>query len=203
MPPPMLTETSYGPVIVRQEHLQKLEPLCRGLGEALCQGGLDQPRTAEAFRVAVSAECVTCGIRVSGQELFALSRPPSPELSGIKTGRLRRGYCAREGCDSFYYRLSFQPYCQIDWAKILSGVASSPSEKCALQSSRGARKAIAWPRIHLQVPRAAWLVVGGIVALWLLHQWYIGGRIPLVREPEKFHVDPAPLEEFHEVQAQE
>jgi hypothetical protein len=42
----------------------------------------------------------------------------------------------------------------------------------------------------------AWIVVCIVMVLLLLRQCYLGGRIPLLREPEHFRVDPDPREEF-------
>ena len=44
--------------------------------------------------------------------------------------------------------------------------------------------------------RLIWLVVCIVAVLLLLRQCYLGGRIPLLREPEHFRVDPDPREGF-------
>ena len=60
---------------------------------------LNEPATGEPLaRVAMAGEAV--------------------ELPNPKLGRLRQGYCARNGCDSFYYRVHLGDYVNLDWAKI-------------------------------------------------------------------------------------
>ncbi len=193
----MGSEIVEASVIVRQEHLQKVAPFCRALAEALRQAGMGLEQSGTVFAGSVSGECVTCGITVSGQELFALSQPPSAELAGVKIGRLRRGYCAREGCDSCYYTLSLQPHPKVGWPKILSGLGLCASESPARELRQGGGGGSWRPRISFRILRPFLLVLLGTVLLWGLRQWYMGGRIPLVREPEKFRVDPAPVEEHH------
>ena len=49
--------------------------------------------------------------------------------------------------------------------------------------------------------RAA-VMLGMILLLWLAREWYLGGRIPFLREPEKFKIEttssdntwPAPMQ---------
>ncbi len=180
--------------IVRQQHLVKLEPFCRCLAEALGKSGLREEECLSAFRDAVSAECVSCGMQVSGQELFALSQPPSAEGSTVKIGRLRKGDCARQGCDSYYYRLTFQPFGKIDWCKLLDQllpVASQPSISEPLPFLPRLGKDFSLRQLF---PRQVFYAVGLLLMVLLLRQLYAGGRIPLVREPEQFQVDVGPEE---------
>src|SRR6516162_8739290 len=103
-----LTDSGF---LTRQEHLQKLEPLCRSLVEALCRSGLGPEDSLAAFCKCLGADCVQCHTHISGEQLFALSRQASPDTPNRnpRLNRLHHGYCAAEGCNSFYYRLGFQP----------------------------------------------------------------------------------------------
>jgi len=101
--------------LVRVEHLQTLAPLFCGVGQALAAGGLTKERCCELMRSEVRAECVQCGIHVSGEELFVLSELPGACKSNAKVQRLRLGDCARQGCDSYYYRSrSFAQHYTVD-----------------------------------------------------------------------------------------
>jgi hypothetical protein len=179
--------------IVRQERLQNLARFCEALVEALKRAGTGAEAAAHVIQRSVSARCVGCEILISGLELFALSQPPSPEHASPKIGRLRLGDCARQTCEAYDYRLTFQPDPLVDWNKILADadaiVNAPPTE------SAPARTGPVLPHWLLRgVSRRIWIPVTAAVLLLLLRQWYVGGRIPLVREPEKFRVDPDPQE---------
>ncbi len=188
---PIVMDTLPSSPLVREEHLQKLAPFCRALGEALKQAGLASDQAEAVWRTSVTGECVLCGIRVTGDELSALTRSPDKDPSE-KIERLRLGDCARRGCDSFYYRLTFQTHPPLDWTKVLAQVETIndvPAEEApdeatdATVPERPARSGLV---------RRLCIAVAIVVVLLLARQWYLGGRIPLVREPEHFKVDPAP-----------
>jgi hypothetical protein len=178
--------------VTRQEYLYNLAEFCRGLHETLLATGLTPDQTFEVFHSAVSAECLGCGILVSGEELFALAHPPSPERSTAKIGRLRLGDCARQGCQAYYYRLSFLAQ-EHDWQALLAQVDARR------QPAANSRRGPGFWKMARVLPNPALLVRVGvalavIVVLLLVRQWHQGGGIPFVREPENFRVDPAPEE---------
>jgi hypothetical protein len=47
----------------------------------------------------------------------------------------------------------------------------------------------------LRVPAHVWITLAALVVVLVMRQWYVGGRIPLLREPEHFKVDVAPEEQ--------
>ena len=50
-------------------------------------------------------------------------------------------------------------------------------------------------QIRLAMPRQVWVAMAALLLLLVIRQYYVGGRIPLLREPEKFHVDTVAAEE--------
>jgi len=185
--------------IVRQEEIRKLEGFCRALAEALRRGGLGPENALAAWRAGVAAECTRCGISVSGDELFALSQPPAAEHASAKIGRLRLGDCARSGCESYHYQLTFKVDGELDWAGLLLQAAAikqeqeHPAGSSAVQRPVGSSLArLLWTSRRA---RRLWTALAAVLLLLLIRQWYLGGRIPLIREPEHFRVDPAPGEE--------
>jgi len=177
-------------VTTRKEYLYQLPRFCLALEETLRASGLTPDQTFEVFHSAVSAECLGCGILVSGEELFALAFSPSPERSTAKIGRLRLGDCARQGCQACYYRLAFLAQ-ELDWPALLGKVDARLRPQPEAQSTQRFWK-MGWA-----LPSAAlWLRVGValvvIAVLVLVRQWHQGGRIPWIREPQNFRVDPAP-----------
>jgi hypothetical protein len=187
-----MTETTGA--MTHQEHLLKLEPLCRSLDEALTDAGWTPERVRDAFQTSVSAECVSCGIPISGTELFALSQPPSADHAHVKIGRLRMGDCAREKCDSYYYRVTFQAFPGADWASLVSQFEKGEPRPKAAKKSRTQKNWATKFLSTLRVPAHVWITVAVLVLVLVVRQWYVGGRIPLLREPEHFKVDVAPEE---------
>jgi hypothetical protein len=98
------------------------------------------------------------------------------------------GDCAREKCDSYYYRMTFQSFPGVDWARLISRFEKGGPKPDAQKS---------WLVKYLRtmrVPAHIWITVAALVLVLVMRQWYVGGRIPLLREPEHFKVDVAPEE---------
>ncbi len=180
---------------VRQEHLCNLARFCQRLDAGLRWAGMTPEQCQATFRRAVSAECTGCGIYISGDELYALSQPPSAELASTKTGRLRLGDCARQGCEAWYYRVNLWPQSQLNWPSLLAQIDLAEEEgqkPAALPAFWGpACKRLMHSPLLPRIGIAFFVVVVLLVA----RHWQQGGRIPLLREPEKFQVDVAPEEE--------
>jgi hypothetical protein len=188
---------------VREEHLQKLEPFCRALAQTLSGAGVKPEKTLEEFKASLTAECERCGIHLSGEELYALSQPPSEKYANVKLGRLRLGDCARQGCQSYFYRLTFRDSPSLDWPKLIAraeAIQKGETQASAPKvSTRETLRRTVFSSLALRVALA--LVLG--VMLLALRQWYLVGEIPLLRHAEHFHVatvsaneDPA-AEEHH------
>lgn len=195
----MQNDMSRDTAIVRQEEIRKLQPFCRALAEALSRRGLGPENALAAWRAGVAAECARCGSSVSGDELFALSQPPAAEQASARIGRLRLGDCARSGCDSYHYQLTFKMQGQVDWAGLLLQVETIQQEQEHPAGSDAAQRLVGSSLARLLWTsgraRRLWLALAAVLLLMLIRQWYLGGRIPLIREPEHFRVDPAPREE--------
>jgi len=176
--------------LTRQEYLPKLESFCKALDGMFARAGVRAETSQEVWRLGVAAECVRCGIRVYGDELYALSQPPSEKFATLKLGRLRRGDCAREGCNSYYYRLTFYPYDNLDWPALLAGLEDNKTQ--GGEEAAGPGMALhAW-RLLVRSPATQRVAIGMVVVALLLavRQWRIGGRIPLLREPRQFQAAP-------------
>jgi hypothetical protein len=173
-------------VCQRQEPIHGLLELAALARRSLKTGG-DSRNEESDFAAAFAGECIGCGIRIDGEELRQLA----PDCGGkvapdSKIDRLRKGYCARRTCDSRFYRITCIAQPGVDWDALLAmkdGYVSVPEEAAKPDSRRpGERK---------------WLLVGAatvalLVLLGIAFQYYAGGRIPFLREPEKFKVDPLP-----------
>jgi len=180
--------------IIRQEQLHGLPQFCISLAEALKRIVPDDARRKTLVRTSLSAECVLCGLSVNGEELLEVGvSDGAAEPANPKIARLRQGYCARNGCDSRFYRLTFYQHPELDWSR-----AFSQSETVQEEQREEAKAEVAEAKALRRVHR--WKLAGrvgiGLVVLcvlYMIRQWYTGGTIPILREPEKYQTDPASL----------
>jgi hypothetical protein len=182
--------------IIRQETLPGLPQFCLGLAEALKRIVPDDARRKTLVRTSLAGECVLCGLSVNGEELLEVGTSEgAAEAANPKIARLRQGYCARNGCDSRFYRLIFYHHPELDWTQAFTQSAVVQEEQqeetqAELAEAKALRRAQRW--------KLAGRVGSGLVVLcvlYLLRQWYTGGTIPILREPEHFQVDPASLQQ--------
>ena len=185
-------QTTRKPALTRQEHLHTLAQFVAALSRAIQQSSPAPEKLKEAVRASISAECVQCHTRVSGEELMELPELAPADASKNKAARLLQGYCVRNGCDSRYYSLTFADHPGVDWPKLLSQIESAPGEETDRVGDELALSPV--DRIVRKRRLTVRVCVGiGVLALVLLiRQWYLGGRIPFIREPENFQVDRVP-----------
>ena len=178
-----------------QEPIQSLGCFSSLIHHAVA-GANDPAGQANRFGAAFHAECVACGIKISGEQLLKLGRdePATDE----KLARLQQGYCARRTCESRFYQLTCHSAPGVDWRPIFDikdGYASGPDMLDDDEGSAPSRKI--QPRYVVAASLALVLAVGMSVA-W---QLYAGGAIPLIRPAEKFVVDPeAVLKELSRIE---
>jgi hypothetical protein len=186
-----MNETTTEHFLVREEPVPRLERIVFALSEAAARCGECSDKIRSALPLALAADCVGCGMRVTGEELLILSRlPQQHESSRIK--RLRTGHCARAGCECDQYLLLLQNHPDIDWAKLFSAGDEKKEEPSVSAEAELAVAGAAWCSARRRKAVRIGLLIVATILLFVLRQYYLGGRIPLIREPEKFHVDPAP-----------
>src|SRR5262245_37437736 len=117
--------------LFREESLARLERVVVALNEASRFYGLGQEKACAALRVALAAECPSCHMRVTGNELLALAQPPDAKANSSRIKRLRVGCCANPDCDSPAYHLIFQTHPDLDWDKLFSQVQRLKEEEQA------------------------------------------------------------------------
>jgi len=142
-----------------------------------------------------TATCVQCGIQLDSADLAHLA---GPELSETplppKIDRVLKGYCARSECPSYYCRVEVAPESGIDWNQLQKAI-SGPVEELDEETSAEARLAVQAQRTFLLRWMGKLAAAAAILMLLLMiRQWYIGGTIPLLREPESFTIDPTSLD---------
>ena len=180
--------------IVRQEQLHGLPQFCVNLAEALNRLVPDEARRQAVAQTSFSGECVLCGLSVSGVELIAVGAGEA-EATNAKIARLRQGYCGRSGCDSRYYRLTFQPHPAVDWNQAFTQSRTVAEEQHdQAQAEAAEARALERARRWKLAGRIA-VGLGVLCVLYIVRQWYTGGTIPILRQPERFTTDPASLQQ--------
>ena len=154
----------------------------QSLARVLLDSGLSGARLNEILLHCLRAECVQCHIRVSPEELeqLALSDAPAEPLHP-KLRRLRLGYCAREGCESYFYEVQLDSHRDIDWEAVVR------KARDLLAASKGA----AGQEPQRRKPRRLGMLIGiGLLVLTAV-AWLVHGRLPFARKPHKYDIDPA------------
>jgi hypothetical protein len=177
-------------VLSRREYLQTLEAFCQALQEALGRAGVVSDEALEVWRTCLTAHCLQCGIEITGEELFALSQPPSAERSSSKIGQLRLGYCACKSCKSCYYEVNFQTCSTLDWPVLLAQVESQQRSQPRQVLERTRFMSTTGVLLHWPAVQRLSLVLISFLLFLLARQWMIGGRIPWLREPQRFFANP-------------
>ncbi len=154
---------------VVQVHLDGLVSLYSGLAAALSEAGFTATRLNETLSKHIRGECVQCGIRITGDDIahvaLAGDKTESPDS---RLSRLRQGYCARNGCDSYYYRVHFEDCPGVDWVN-LREKAGSRVAGAQTMTENGTAKATTTNRNQLLIR----LGVSLAVVLILLLFWHI------------------------------
>ena len=176
--------------LVREESIQRMERIVFALSQAAKRCDESSDKITAALRVALSARCERCGTHVTGEELLVFSGLPAAQESA-RVKRLRSGHCARAECAGDEHRLIFQNHPDLDWAKLFASGKEpeqpEQTEPVAAEATEVPKRASRW-----RTPIRVGILIGMAVLLFVLRQLYYGGRIPLLREPEQFRVDPAP-----------
>ncbi|MGC8990480.1 MAG: hypothetical protein ACP5MD_10185 [Verrucomicrobiia bacterium] len=169
-------------------------PACyQAILEALAVAELPADEISDVFKHYVTAECLQCGTRVTGDELgqLALGNQLQPD-EDQKLFRLKTGYCASSGCESYYYRLILTEHPKVDWtglAQSLANAAAASTTTPEPQKQKHAGTLAPW----LQHPQARRVLAGIaiLIALLVARHFMTGGRLPFVHKKPVYVVDPA------------
>jgi len=172
-----------------QVRIENLVRFHTSLARALGLSGIGGGQLNEIFSTRLHAECVLCGIKVSGEEIGLVAvTAEETQLPHPKLERLRLGYCAREGCESFFYAIYLDDWPGVDWKSatdqannlIIADKNAAEQEK-QRQASRQRNRRMT--RVALGV-----LAIGLLIVLRFLVQH---DRLPFVKKPPKYQIDPA------------
>jgi hypothetical protein len=168
--------------IERRISVRHLEKLGTVLVQQLGATGISGASIANHIEQAVVAECLRCGITLTGSDILAaaMAHEPGQETSE-KQRRIHFGYCARKTCESDFYVVRFLPIPGLDWSAVwqqteplLTGAA--PPAASAAGWSLG-KQLIPWVRPWYDRARQPIpLTLIALAALWI--GFHNGCRIP-------------------------
>ena len=135
------------------------------------------------------AQCELCGIKISGSELTQLANARSKEeLPAAKLQRLHFQYCARQGCESRYYRFNLLAHPQVDWTLVKQSLENSIS----LLPSEMPRPALVKLKLNGRLVALSVLMTAAIlISVVLLRHWIYGSRIPLIQQRHHYQTNPS------------
>lgn len=148
----------------------------------LLESGQSGARLNEILSQCLRVECVQCRIQVSAEELqqLAVSDAPGGALHP-KLQRLRLGYCARQGCESYFYEVHLESYPGVDWEVVVRNADSLLTVSKAVATEPGEQRK----------PRRVRMFVGlGLLLLTAL-AWLIHAHILFAPKRHKYEIDPA------------
>ena len=171
--------------------MEKLIGYHAGLARVLAESGLSGSQLNEVFSTNLRVQCARCSIHVTSDELTCVAvTDPEAKLPHPKLERLRLGYCARDGCESDFYTIRFEGYPGVDWAvvsdKTFEWLAASDTAKQKQTRRTAVRRR----------NRAVMRVVLGVIVVCslLLCRFALShGRLPFIKKPSKYQVDPASM----------
>jgi hypothetical protein len=168
---------------VSQMAIKELAEFSRSLAQAISKQP-EADRVRAAIDTALSAECVQCRIRLSGSELLKFEGEISDDA---RVERLRVGYCARNGCESLFYRVTCAPHPEINWPGLLNPAHELTMEEKTVAAALERKRAIA--KLRNKTLIRVGIAVAALLIVFVVRQLYLGGSIPFIREAEDFRVD--------------
>jgi hypothetical protein len=178
-------------MVVRPQSIHRLPQFLSALFRAADLFAPDDPSLAKTLSLALKAECVQCKLHIEGDDLKTLAAQPVPNNDHPKLIRLRQGYCARNGCDSYYYNVVLDDHPNFDWLKLIELTETTldqPTQPDSIHAATPPRTLKDVITHHPWMIRLA-LAITTLCLLFVLRQFYTGGTIPFIREPERFQVD--------------
>ena len=142
----------------------------------------------------LAGECLQCGMKVSGEELRQLATMDLEKAAeDPKLDRLRLKYCARNSCESRFYRVGIEPDSELHWTSIKEQLAHATPEV------RETKPRVEMPKFKLDLSGNRGLFLAGffvaaVITFFVIRHWVFGYRIPLIQEKHEYRVvQPPPM----------
>jgi hypothetical protein len=176
--------------IIMQMRVERLRPFYLGTVDVLRERAVEEARLGEIFAKNVWADCTQCGFTLRAADLNELvladeaAIPPDGKLD-----RLRKGYCGRRDCTSYFYRMHFLPAEGIHWPEISEKVHRRLNQA----DEDGAKTEMEAPQ-PIRVPfEFSWKLKAGLIliVLLILIKWvHWNGSIPVLQSKTTYEVSP-------------
>jgi len=178
---------STGEII--QVQVSQLPSVHSSLLSLLAQECPDASQLNNLFANYIEAECIQCGIRISGEEMGQISSSRiDGQARGVKLMRLKHNSCARGSCTSCSYRINLLPHPGVDWEKIKGQIVDRPAVPLGKSEPVITRPVWSFERKAMAYVSAT---VAVLVLFFLVRHWLTGARIPLLQKAHRYQIDPA------------
>jgi hypothetical protein len=191
----------HGNLIVKSEitetkvRVEDLAALHLGLARAFGEVGIGGKYLEDVFDKAVSAQCLGCGISLSGTELAQIAVANSAGATvESKLDRVRLGYCARNGCSAKFYRVDCESLPGVDVGKVLARsveLLRQPPPEHEPEPTEPVPQ-VPWYRQPKWIAVVAALLVA---AYWGYHYAADQGFVPGVAKKPVYQIDPSKAKE--------
>jgi hypothetical protein len=142
----------------------------------------------------LGASCIQCGITLTPQELACLAQNTGPGDSpdSPRVERIRKGYCARRACDSYYYDLAATPeqFAEIDALLNAAGVAIDDR---SVSTAPGLLPGL-WLSLTDRYNTRELLTLTSLVTLISLLIWWHFRTPAWATHPSGYQIDPMALQ---------
>ncbi len=166
--------------VSRQVRVEAVWGMLRNLAQSLFAKGVSAENIRAVYSHHIHVACEACRSELKETDLVALLDAASDtQRANPKLDRLHKGYCFKPGCDSYFYRLRFEPVEGIEWIPALSEAEALPAK---LAAEEKCQEPFTWESF-VRSPKfrvSAGLVV--LVGLLVYRNWYFNGTLPFVSQ---------------------
>ena len=177
-------------------HLDQVPATLVNVVARLAQARIAEPDRVDFLTSHLAVRCQHCETKLSALDLLRLGLGAEAETVGDeRLARVLRGYCATEGCQSYYYLFTFRPNASVDWRSIEAAAKAAPAPAQLDRDTQAELDRRLAERRAARRRSFARALAGLLLLLLLLlaRFWQIGKPIPMLREPRKFTVAPQPV----------
>jgi len=183
----------------RRTDLMFLPQVAAGLRDTLAASELSEEDWESACASSITARCSICETELNGDDwahwLLRLGVEEETEKRAMKFIRLEKGTCADLKCNARFYQLSFEPHPAVDWSAVyIGGLKTEAPPQKSYVGEHVATAAV--EGVRRQLTARVGIGLGILMVLWIFHQYYTGGEIPVLRPAKQFEARPDPTNQF-------
>jgi hypothetical protein len=181
---------------LRRTGLMFLPNLAANLRGVFIDAGIEESEWVNVCAESVSARCTICEEDYSGEEfagwLMTLGDSQRVGRKAMRFIRLERGCCGNSGCNATFCEIRLEPHPSLDWSALAIGALSDGDNREA--ESVNVVATAGRDLVKKQMNGRTVVAVIALMVIWVFHQWYNGGTIPLLRNEKTFSGEPSSFE---------